>query len=103
MGRMTGSTSMVKLGLQVGLAAVLTTWLPPASAQSLDLNQYLHTTWRVRETFPVGRVGVIAQTTDGYLWLGSTIGMVRFDGVRAVRWRPPEDQPLPSEMILDLV
>src|SRR5262249_55156169 len=44
-----------------------------------------------------------AQTTDGYLWLGAEQGLLRFDGARNVRWQPPADQPLPSNMILKLL
>jgi signal transduction histidine kinase/ligand-binding sensor domain-containing protein len=36
----------------------------------------------------------IAQTPDGYLWLGTELGLFRFDGIRAVAWRPPQDQSL---------
>ena len=31
----------------------------------------------------------IAQTPDGYLWLGTEFGLLRFDGVRSVPWQPP--------------
>ncbi|MBV8630058.1 MAG: hypothetical protein JOZ83_03985 [Silvibacterium sp.] len=38
----------------------------------------------------------MAQTPDGYLWLGSEFGLYRFDGVRSVRWEPPAGHPLPA-------
>jgi len=41
----------------------------------------------------------LTQTEDGYLWFGTNLGLVRFDGVRAVRWQPPNGQPLPSDFI----
>ena len=37
---------------------------------SLDVNQYAHKTWRVNEGFSKGFIRSIAQTADGYLWLG---------------------------------
>ena len=40
----------------------------------------------------------VAQGPDGYLWLGTEFGLVRFDGVRAVPWKPPSGQQLPSEI-----
>jgi ligand-binding sensor domain-containing protein len=60
---------------------------PRASAldPSLDVNQYAHTSWKVRDGFAKGRFTSIAQTSDGYLWLGTEFGFLRFDGVRAVR------------------
>ena len=45
----------------------------------------------------------IAQTPDGYLWLGTEYGLLRFDGVRHVPWQPPSDQQLPSTSIWSLL
>jgi len=52
--------------------------------------------WKVREGFTKGVVNAIAQTPDGYLWLGTEFGLRRFDGVRNVSWQPPPGQHLPS-------
>ena len=41
----------------------------------------------------------IAQTPDGYLWLGTEFGLFRFDGVRPVPWTPPGSERLPSAAI----
>jgi signal transduction histidine kinase/ligand-binding sensor domain-containing protein len=60
------------------------------------VSQYGHTTWRVRDGFFKGAVWAIAQTPDGYIWLGTEFGLLRFDGVRAVPWQPPGNQSLPS-------
>src|SRR5262245_21633680 len=70
---------------------------------ALDVNQYAHTSWKIREGFPKGQINSIAQTPDGYLWLGTEFGLVRFDGVRNVAWQPPPDQPLPSSYIMSLL
>ena len=69
----------------------------------LDISQYAHTSWRIRDGFPKGAVSSIAQTPDGYLWLGSEFGVVRFDGVRGVSWQPSAGQRLPSSLILSLL
>jgi hypothetical protein len=34
-------------------------------------SQYTHTAWKVREGFSKGVIFSIAQTPDGYLWLGT--------------------------------
>ena len=42
-----------------------------------------------------GEPMAIAQTTDGYLWIATLAGLVRFDGVRFVLWIPPDGKRLP--------
>src|SRR5215469_2784014 len=70
---------------------------------SLDLNQYAHTAWKIRDGFARGQIASIAQTPDGYLWLGTEFGLLRFDGVRAVPWQPPGNQHLPSGIVRSLI
>jgi ligand-binding sensor domain-containing protein len=62
---------------------------------SLDISQYAHTSWKVRDGFFKGIINSIAQTPDGYLWLGTDFGLLRFDGIRAVPWQPPAGEHLP--------
>ena len=69
---------------------------------SLDVSQYAHTAWRIREGFARGPIQSIAQTPDGYLWLGTAFGLLRFDGVRATPWQPP-DGALPSNNVRGLL
>jgi ligand-binding sensor domain-containing protein/signal transduction histidine kinase len=86
------------------LACLLLVWCAPTFAldPTLDVNQYAHTSWRIREGFTRGTINAIAQTPDGYLWLGTEFGLVRFDGVRTMPWQPPPDQQLPSNIITRL-
>jgi ligand-binding sensor domain-containing protein len=63
---------------------------------ALDINQDAHKSWTVREGFFKGFIASIVQTPDGYLWLGTEFGLVRFDGVRSILWRPPAGQRLPG-------
>jgi signal transduction histidine kinase/ligand-binding sensor domain-containing protein len=70
---------------------------------SLEVNQYAHTAWTVRDGFSLGNVYAMAQTPDGYLWLGSEFGLFRFDGVHATRWDPPAGQHLPDQNVNSLL
>jgi len=70
---------------------------------SLDISQYAHTAWKVRDGFVKGIIFSIAQTADGYLWLGTEFGLLRFDGVRAVPWQPPGNEQLPSTYVSRLM
>ena len=86
----------VALGLS--LAGVLLAATPGAFAlnPSLEVSQYAHTSWTVRDGFSVGNIYAMAQTPDGYLWLGGEFGLFRFDGIRIVPWHPPEGRRLPD-------
>lgn len=46
------------------------------------LTQYVHRTWQVQQGLPQAWIYSIVQTHDGYLWLGTQTGLVKFDGVR---------------------
>jgi PAS domain S-box-containing protein len=83
----------------VALAAALCTPLcaAPASEPALQVSQYAHTSWTVREGYSPGLVFAIAQTADGYLWLAGEFGLFRFDGLRFTPWQPPAGQELPSK------
>src|SRR5580698_3881912 len=49
---------------------------------SRTLTQYVHRVWQTQQGLPEGSIYAIAQTHDGYLWLGTQAGLIRFDGVR---------------------
>ena len=93
------------MALGLVLASVLLAWCPGAWAldPALDVSQYAHTAWKVGEGFTKGTIVSIAQTPDGYLWLGTEFGLLRFDGVRSVPWQPPPGQHLPSTYIRRLL
>jgi PAS domain S-box-containing protein len=65
--------------------------LPYSSAIALDphqpLAQLYHSSWNARQGVS-GSVTALAQTTDGYLWVGTTDGLLRFDGISFERYQP---------------
>lgn len=52
--------------------------LDPAKA----VTQYMHDVWQTEQGLPQNTVNALAQTPDGYLWIGTREGLARFDGVR---------------------
>jgi signal transduction histidine kinase/ligand-binding sensor domain-containing protein len=93
------------VALGTGLGCILLAGLPCAFAldPSLDVSQYAHAAWKVREGFVGSEINSIAQTPDGYIWLATEFGLFRFDGVRNVPWQPPQDQHLPPGSIFSLL
>jgi ligand-binding sensor domain-containing protein/signal transduction histidine kinase len=87
------------------IAYLLLAWCPSAFAlnPALDVNQYAHTSWQMLDGFPKGQITSFAQTPDGYLWLGTEFGLIRFDGIKNVVWTPPANQQLPSSFIFSLL
>jgi hypothetical protein len=45
------------------------------------ITQFVHTSWTDKDGAP-SNIRALAQTQDGYLWIGTTDGLFRFDGVR---------------------
>jgi ligand-binding sensor domain-containing protein len=67
------------------LVAVCTTSF--AFKTDRTITQYVHTAWGQKEGAPSG-VLALAQTADGFLWLGCVDGLYRFDGVTFELRRP---------------
>ena len=61
----------------------------------------LHESWTFKDGAPEPVVA-LAQTADGYLWLGSPSGLFRFDGVRFELFRSAYGDPLPSSNVSTL-
>jgi signal transduction histidine kinase len=77
----------------------------------ISVGQYSHDSWKVLEGFTSSRTNSIAQTPDGYLWVGTDDsrdvaagpGLYRFDGDKNIRWEPPPGQQLPSNLVSSLL
>ena len=63
---------------------------------------YILTAWDARSGLPASTVWSITQDADGYIWLGTDSGLVRFDGVRFVPWSNLGRPALPVEQVLAL-
>jgi signal transduction histidine kinase/streptogramin lyase len=64
----------------VCLVAALTARGALALDPHKTLTQYSHRSWGQQDGLPQDTVRAIAQTADGYLWLGTDEGLARFDG-----------------------
>src|SRR5947209_3232477 len=53
-----------------------------------QIDQYNHESWTSQSGLPGEAVYQILQSSDGYLWLLTSAGLVRFDGVRFALTEP---------------
>jgi len=70
---------------------------------ALAITQYVHSVWQSDAGLPENSVLSIAQTPDGYLWLGTEEGLVRFDGVRFTTYTKRSSPRLRSNQISALL
>jgi signal transduction histidine kinase/ligand-binding sensor domain-containing protein len=77
------------------LASVLLAVPQFDSTPPRPITQLVHARWTARDGAPT-EIRALARTSDGYLWLGTGSGLVRFDGVRFVRFSPRGGDTVPS-------
>lgn len=64
----------------------------PALNPAKNLNEYLLRAWTVESGLPQNTINALLQSHEGYIWMGTSAGLVRFDGVRFKvfsRWNTP--------------
>jgi PAS domain S-box-containing protein len=73
-----------------------------ASGSDRTIGQLAHTTWGPKDGAP-SSVTSLAQTPDGYLWVGGTEGLYRFDGVIFEHYQPQSGGPFPPGSVSQLL
>jgi signal transduction histidine kinase/ligand-binding sensor domain-containing protein len=69
------------------VTALILSFIPAEAALAAD-SLWFARPWDTEEGLPNNTIGGIAQTADGYLWLGTPSGLVRFDGIRFEDFSP---------------
>jgi len=96
-GRTRRRTHLLALALAgIFLANLCCANLAYAIDPQRTLSQYIRDRWDSEKGFPGGIVHAIAQTPDGYLWIGGEKGLVRFDGLSFLLFQ----QATPSSMAI---
>ena len=104
------STAVMKGALSFGCALLL--GLPVSarsqtSAPGLDprkpITQYVHDVWQIDQGLPQNSVFAMAQTRDGYLWVGTEAGLARFDGVAFTTHNTTNASGLPDNYVSSLL
>jgi ligand-binding sensor domain-containing protein/signal transduction histidine kinase len=89
-------TRNIATGLMLCLAGI---WLPVVQARGLESSLVetegaMHT-WHSADGLPADSVTAIIQTRDGFLWVGTSRGLVRFDGVKFTETKLTESSANP--------
>ncbi|WP_260741695.1 sensor histidine kinase [Tunturiibacter lichenicola] len=98
---------MHRRGLRKGLLCGLALLCLVNTAFGLDptrkISQYVHDKWGDDKGFVGGRIYAIRQSSDGYLWMGTERGLVRFDGSNFILIKRPLPDSPPISHVRDLV
>jgi signal transduction histidine kinase/ligand-binding sensor domain-containing protein len=89
------------------LAACVLVFFPFSYSHALNpksfLSDYAHRSWKVRDGSLPQTPYTIVQTRDGFLWIGTENGLLRFDGVTLTEWPVAPNEGLPSRAIYTLL
>ncbi|MCU1249989.1 MAG: Adenylate cyclase [Edaphobacter sp.] len=85
---------------RVLICAMFVVGIPPlAASEAHSFSEFNHMSWTGREGAPSG-ISYLIQTKDRYLWMGTPLGLYRYDGLRFASYPfTPLDPPLPSSDI----
>ncbi len=97
-----GTARLLVLGILLSSSA-LDAQEPRSAAPGLDpdlaLTQYVLESWTEDDGLPHNAVMAVVQTRDGYIWLGTLGGLVRFDGVRFTVFDRSNTPDMASEFV----
>jgi signal transduction histidine kinase/ligand-binding sensor domain-containing protein/ActR/RegA family two-component response regulator len=79
---------------------VLFTFLPATAITLTQDRDYVISNWTTIDGLPGNSATSISQSPDGYLWIGTFNGLVRFDGSRFSVYHPSNTPVLPHDGIL---
>jgi PAS domain S-box-containing protein len=93
--------------LRFGAAAAAILIFCAIPSEAIDphraISQYARDRWTIKNEFPGGSVSSIAQTADGYLWIGTAKGLFRFDGLSFGAFQQASPESLPIGPVVQLM
>jgi ligand-binding sensor domain-containing protein len=90
----------------MALAAAVAAMALPRTSLALDptkaVTQYHLDTWGAKDGLPAHSITAVAQSRDGYVWLATQGGLVRFDGVRFTVYDSSNVPAMPQSLVWSL-
>lgn len=84
-----------------GWFLVMMLWMTTAHSQTSP-ERYVVDHWTTEDGLPVNSINEVIQSQNGYLWMATFDGLVRFDGMRFKIFNSAGYPGLPSNRILDI-
>jgi ligand-binding sensor domain-containing protein/signal transduction histidine kinase len=85
------------------ICLIFASWLNAHSQQSEELQLFTHRSWHIQDGLPDEVIQTLAQTPDHYLWLGTSKGLLRFDGQNFTQFDGRDSALLRAQDILCLL
>lgn len=85
------------VGVLTGLAVAFPCGRASALNPDRAIAQLHHTAWTAKDGAP-SEIVALAQSADGFLWLGTAVGLFRFDGVIFERFAPDGEPPVTTSV-----
>jgi len=92
----------VRIVTAVGLGLIWSTQASWGSERVAHVGDYTIQNWQIEQGLPQISVTSLAQTPDGYLWVGTFNGLARFDGERFTVFHEGNTPTLAGSRILQL-
>lgn len=91
--------------IRIALSTVTIIFLLCVAASAIDRTPITYTsrTWQIQDGLPEQTVQAFAQTQDHYLWIGTTGGLLRFDGARFALYDRENTPSLPDSDVFSLM
>lgn len=94
-------SNLYVMGSLIGLLVTPTSLPAVALDSKRTANGFYHTSWTAKDGLP-GAILSLAQTADGFLWIGGSDGLFRFDGLSIGRYTP-QNGSLLHETVLNVL
>ncbi len=89
------------------LILLLIVYLSPSitagSGTTKKIDQYVRQSWKTENGLPQNTITAITQTPDGFMWLGSKEGLIRFDGKQFIEFNSKNTKALKNNEIWALL